>query len=245
VALKELLKELLQVIRRNDQLTTSCASMIDASVNVKILGEELRGATIDLARSRYVDYVSHGSSLTNCRVIIHGLARGIVFHAATLTDCEIVVKRRFTGYDWGDVTLKRCRFVGEFDHCQFGPRSTVYPARPRGAIEDCDFSGARLGWCEFYNCDLAGIVFPGWPTFVVSSPRENADEWMRIPFPDSYAAVEQKMMCGLFPEMDLTGLGAVTQDAAVLAKTHGISTEAVQRLIAGHHFISCREAGGK
>jgi hypothetical protein len=215
--------------------------MTDPPVNVKILGERRESCTIDVARSKFVDFLSHGTNLNHCRVNIHGSARGIVFHGATLQDCEIVAKRRFTGYDWGDVVLRRCRFVGVFDNCRFGPRYTVNRDGPHGVIEDCDFSSAKLGWCEFYNCDVSGITIPTWPTFVIDAPPANSEEWMSIPFPASYASIEQTMIAGLSPEIDQTGLVAVTQNADAIAKRHSITTEEIRALISGHRFIRSRE----
>lgn len=169
--------------------------MTDPSANTRILGQHLDGETIDLVRGRFVDYVSHGSTLTRCRLVLHGPARGVVFHEGTFIDCEFVFRKPFKGFSWSHTVLRGCRFVGEIDNCQFGPRGL-----------------------------LASGGAPG--------------EWMSIPFPESYAAVEQKMIGGLVPDMDVTGLAAVSQNAVAISRQHGVSVDSLRTLLGRHSFLS-------
>lgn len=212
--------------------------MTDPSANTRILGQHLDGETIDLVRGRFVDYVSHGSTLTRCRLVLHGPARGVVFHEGTFIDCEFVFRKPFKGFSWSHTVLRGCRFVGEIDNCQFGPRGLPASRGAPGAVERCDFSQAKLGWCEFYGCDVGGLRFPGWPTFVIRSPLEHQSEWMSIPFPESYAAVEQKMIGGLVPDMDVTGLAAVSQNAVAISRQHRVSVDFLRTLLGRHSFLS-------
>lgn len=141
---------------------------------IKLLGEHRRGETLTVGGHRFVDFVSHGTLLEDCTLIIRGAARGVVFHGATFRRCVIQAKRPFTNFSWHDVRLEQCVFQCSLIGCDFGPRPDAYPDHPQGVVTACDFSQAPLHRCRFFRCDMAGQTLPPWPCFTVLEPEQHA-----------------------------------------------------------------------
>lgn len=204
---------------------------------IKLLGEHRRNETFDVACHRFVDFLSHGTILDGCTIRICGSARGIVFHGATLRNCRIIAARRFAGFSWHDVILQNCVFEGVFASCDFGPRPDAYPNPPYGELSACDFNQARVQSSRFFRCDMAKQKLPTWPSFTILEPEKNAEDWLAIPFPESYRNVEQRLIAEAVPEYRVEGVVAACENATVIAKKHRITAEEIKSLIAGKSYI--------
>src|SRR5262245_44162369 len=195
--------------------------MNDAPDSIKILGEHRCGETLDVACHRFVDFVSHGTTLEECVINIRGAARGVVFHGATLRECTIKAKKPFTGFSWHDVVLDRCIFEGPFKGCDFGPRPDAYPDGPKGDVSACDFSSATVSG-RFFNSPTAEMIWPRWPCFTILDPERNAEDWLSIPFPESYRRIEQQLIVEAVPDWRVNGVVAACANASEIAKTHHV-----------------------
>jgi hypothetical protein len=204
---------------------------------IKMFGEHRRGESIEVGGHRFVDYVSHGTVLEDCTLTVRGSLRGVVFHGATFRRCLMLPQRRFASFSWHDVVLDHCVFKGWIYGCDFGPRPDAYPTHPQGAVDDCDFSQARLHLCRFFRTDMARLKLPAWPCFTVLEPERNAADWLAIPFPDSYRRVYQLLIAEAVPDLRVHGVVACTEHAGEIAKKHGISVEAVKALVGGRSYI--------
>jgi hypothetical protein len=199
---------------------------------LKILGESRRGETIDVARSgEWVDFVSHGSVLEDCRIVIHGSARSFVFAGATFRRCTIVAKRRLSNVRWTDVILDRCVLRGTCIGNEWGARPEAHMSEWRGGLAECDLRGAKLHLCEFYRCDLRSVALPRWPFFTILDPSENASDWLALPF-TGRARIMAEVVVAARP-----GHVGSTLDGTILARDAGLSIEALRDLLAGRPYI--------
>lgn len=89
-------------------------------------------------------------------------------------ECDIIAKS-LRDVDWGLSVMERCKFSGEYRDNDFGTKHLEL-ADGRvvsGLLKACDFSGARLHGCRFFDTELESCRFPGWPGFIVLAPRSN------------------------------------------------------------------------
>jgi hypothetical protein len=58
-----------------------------------------------------------------------------------------------------------------------------------GAIENCDFSEARLDACRFHGCDMSTLRLPRWPCFTFLDPIGRSREFNHVKWPELFGAV--------------------------------------------------------
>jgi hypothetical protein len=106
--------------------------------------------------------------LTDCVIESSVPARALSIRA-TLTGGEFKTKVQLDGFFWCEARLERVKFSGCYRNNRFG-RLSEYG--PKGAVEGCDFASATLIDCEFYDCNVDSLVFPGWPHLTALHPKE-------------------------------------------------------------------------
>ena len=88
---------------------------------IDLLGKKKhRGLTLTLGLDHYADVIGDGAELIDCKIIIHGSARGVIISKAKFRNCVIQAKRPFLNFYWSDNKLIGCTFLGRFEGCVFG-----------------------------------------------------------------------------------------------------------------------------
>jgi hypothetical protein len=163
-------------------------------------------------------------TLRNCTLVLRVPARDLIIPQARLLNCTIDVRKELKNFRWEHAALKGCRFTGRLSGNDFGrwPTSVKAP----GSIEDCDFSGARLSWTRFLECDVRTLRFPTWPCFTILDPASRLRELEALPWPGEYGSLIAKSFA-----KDPPSTAAVTYAASELAKFCGTTEEAIKALV--------------
>lgn len=156
--------------------------------NIHYENREIEGERLDLTQ-RGIYWLGPNLTLRRCTVVLGVSGRWLTLMSARLIDCSIEVKRELVGAAWTEVALKGCRFKGRFSGCDFGPWQGYTQGWEKGAVEDCDFSEARLDACRFHGCDPRGLRLPRWPCFTIVDPIGRAAELSRLKWPGSFGSV--------------------------------------------------------
>ncbi|MET0403881.1 MAG: hypothetical protein ABW123_15830 [Cystobacter sp.] len=160
--------------------------------NVIFKDQEIENERLELTDKNSLYYLSTGLVLRNCTIILKVPASRLIIKQATFINCTFEVKQELKNHqDWICASLKGCRFKGKLTGCDFGfwPDYGSDPWYQHGAIEDCDFSEARLDGCRIIGCDPATLRFPKWPCFTILDPVERERELNSIQWPGGFRPI--------------------------------------------------------
>ncbi|MBM7118965.1 hypothetical protein [Archangium primigenium] len=176
-----------------------------------------------------------GANLTliNCTLILKVPARNLFIDAVRFIDCTFEVKQELKNFqEWIGASLKGCRFKGRLCGNSFGHWPGYAKGYEHGAIEDCDFTEARLDDCRFMGCDPDTLRLPGWPHFTVVDVARRAPELLRVPWPGRSGNVTVSVINQQPPET-----AALTMFAPLVAKADESTEEDLRAHIARFDFI--------
>lgn len=161
--------------------------------------------------------------LRNCRLILQTTNRALTITTSKLIDCRVEAKRKLPKFNWCWSYLDGCTFHGYFWDCQFGSLPDVY--WKEGGLRNCDFTGARLHYCEFFNCDPTTLKFPTWPCFTLLNPKTRKSEILDQTWPP-----ELKTWVHVLVDRPVYVVARV-DSAAELSKDLGIPQDDIGKLI--------------
>ncbi|MBM7118945.1 pentapeptide repeat-containing protein [Archangium primigenium] len=163
---------------------------MDGLTNVVWKDKNLRGERLELTDKGMLYFLSTGLVLRECTVVLKASARNILINQASFIDCAFEVKQELKNHQaWVFASLKGCRFTGRLSGCDFGRWPGYADGWEHGAIEDCDFSEARLDGCRFMGCEPTSLKYPGWPCFTILEPLRVAADLRRAEWPGSFGDI--------------------------------------------------------
>ena len=178
-----------------------------------------------MAASSY--FLGPNLSLRNCTVILKVSARNLIIVGARFIDCTFEVKQELKNHQqWVKASLKGCRFKGRLIGCDFGHWPDYGTGWEHGAIEDCDFTEARLDGCRIMGSDPATIRFPKWPCFTILDPIGRARELNSVQWPGGFRPI---IVEGQYRDPPCTR--AVTFYAPALARRRESTEEAFRAVV--------------
>ncbi|WNG18288.1 hypothetical protein [Cystobacter fuscus] len=158
--------------------------------NVLIENKEIENERLELSDKNSLYFLGPNLSLRNCTVVLKVSARNLIIIGARFIDCTFEVKQELKNHQqWVKASLKRCRFKGRFSGCDFGHWPDYGTGCEYGAIEDCDFTEARLDGCRIMGSDPATLRFPKWPCFTLLDPIGRARELNSVQWPGRFGSV--------------------------------------------------------
>ncbi|WP_257460788.1 hypothetical protein [Archangium lipolyticum] len=160
--------------------------------NVIYKNQEIENERLELTDKNSLYYLSTNLTLRHCTVVLKVPASRLIINQARFIDCTFEVKQELKNHQqWIGASLKGCRFKGRLSGCDFGhwPEYGDGPEYQMGAIEDCDFSEARLDGCRIMGSDPATMRFPKWPCFTILEPVGRASELSRVKWPGRFGRV--------------------------------------------------------
>jgi hypothetical protein len=171
-----------------------------------------------------IAFLGPNLALRNCTVVIGVTTKNLILINPKLIDCTIEVKKELKNLRWCGASLKGCKFTGRMSGNDFG--RWPYSEHPElGGIEDCDFTGARLGLCRFIDCDVSTLKFPSWPYFTLLDPLRRQEELLAAPWPGTSRIMVQALMQS--PPQTV----AATDSATALARRSGTTEEAIRAVL--------------
>ncbi|WP_239576249.1 pentapeptide repeat-containing protein [Archangium primigenium] len=197
--------------------------------NVLIEDKKLRGERLELTDKNSLYFLGPNLELRECTLVLKVSARRLLILGARFIDCTFEVKQELTNHlAWRSAILQGCRFKGRMSGCDFGhsPERVGDDEFGVGAIEDCDFTEARLDGCRFMGCDPSTLRLPKWPCFTVLDPIPRSQELARLPWPGNISPI---VMEGNAHSPSATV--AVTYHAPTLAKESGTTVEALRAVL--------------
>jgi hypothetical protein len=156
--------------------------------NIHYKDREIVGERLELPKGALY-WLGPNLTLRNCTLVISVASRWLTLMSGQFIDCTIQAKGELKNLRWARMNFKGCRFKGRFTGNDFGFREDDLDKWRLGAVEDCDFSEARLDACRFYNCDMRTIQLPRWPCFTLLDPVRRATELGRVEWPGRYGRV--------------------------------------------------------
>jgi len=160
--------------------------------NVSFKNQDIENQRLELTDKNSLYFLRTGLTVRNCTVILKVPARRLHIDQARFIDCTFEVKQELINFqEWISASLKGCRFKGRFSGNDFGhwPEYGSQPEYKFGALEDCDFSEARLDACRFHGCDLHTLRLPRWPCFTFLEPLRHARELQAAAWPGSFGDI--------------------------------------------------------
>ncbi|MFL5353854.1 pentapeptide repeat-containing protein [Archangium sp.] len=158
--------------------------------NVIIEDKEIANERLELTDKNSLYFLGPDLLLRNCTVILKVSARNLIIVGARFIECTFEVKQELKNHQqWVKASLKGCRFKGRLTGCDFGHWPDYGTGWEHGAIEDCDFTEARLDGCRIMGCDPATIRFPKWPCFTFIEPIRRAPELRSIKWPGRFGRI--------------------------------------------------------
>jgi hypothetical protein len=194
--------------------------------NVIIENKELENQRIEVTDKNALYFLGPHLTLRGCTVVLKVPARRLHILGAKFIGCTFEVKQELKNHqEWICAALEGCRFQGTLSGCDFGywPEYGSEPGYQLGAIEDCDFSEARLDGCRFMGCDPSTLRLPRWPCFTFLEPVRRAAELRAAPWPALFGRV---VMGDLHKDPPRTV--AVTYHAPTVAKQMETTPEALR-----------------
>ena len=210
--------------------------------NVIYKNQEIENERLELTDKNSLYYLSTNLTLRHCTVVLKVPASRLIINQARFIDCTFEVKQELINHQgWISASLKGCRFKGRLSGCDFGhlPEYGSEPEYQMGAIEDCDFTEARLDACRFHGDNPRTLRFPKWPCFTLLDPIRRADELRNLPWPDRFGRSLVSLL-DQSPEKRIKhprSTMALSYYAPVEAKRSGTTEEAFKSAIAGCDFI--------
>ncbi|ATB31098.1 pentapeptide repeat-containing protein [Melittangium boletus] len=201
--------------------------------NVIFKDQEIEGRRLELTDKNSLYYLSVGLVVRNCTIVLKVSAKNLIINQSSFIGCTFEVKQELKNHQsWVNASLKGCRFTGRLSGCTFGYWPDSASGWEHGAIEDCDFSEARLNGCRFMGCDPSTLRLPGWPHFTVLDPVHRAPELLRVPWPGRHGDVTVGVLNKQPP-----GTAAVTMFAPIIAKEDESTEEEIRAHIERFDFI--------
>ncbi len=159
--------------------------------NVLIEDKEIENERLELTDKGSLYFLGPNLTLRHCTLVLKVSARNLHFiGGARLIDCTLEVKQELKNHqDWVLASLKGCRFTGRLSGCEFGRWPDYSEGWEYGAIEDCDFTEARLDGCRFHGCDPRTLRFPRWPCFTFLNPIAHSRELNSVRWPGLFGDI--------------------------------------------------------
>ena len=108
-----------------------------------------------------------GLRLVNCQVEIDSGSGAIGLLRVEMVGCTVTARRPVKKIDFTSVRFDKCRFVGKFVNCDFGHKTD--PFDYGGALIECDFTGAMLDLCRFFDSKVRSQKLrTTWPQVVLA-----------------------------------------------------------------------------
>jgi hypothetical protein len=215
---------------------------MDRFGNVIIENKEVKNERLELTDKEAHYFLGPNLTLRNCTIILKVSARRLFIEQASFIDCSFEVKQELVNHQqWIRASLKGCRFKGRLSGCDFGhwPEYGNEPEYQMGAIEDCDFTEARLDECRFHGDNPRTLRFPKWPCFTLLDPVRRADELRNLKWPDRFGRSLASLL-EQSPEKRIKhprSTMALSYYAPAEAKRLGITEEAFKTAIEKCDFI--------
>ncbi|WNG32286.1 pentapeptide repeat-containing protein [Archangium violaceum] len=201
--------------------------------NVLIEDKEIANERLELADKDSLYFLGPNLTLRNCTVVLKVSARRLHLIGTRFIDCSFEVKQELKNHqDWVFASLKGCRFKGRLTGCDFGRWPGYSKGWESGAIEDCDFTEARLDACRFMGCDTRTLRFPKWPCFTILEPIRRAPELRSVKWPGLFGGV---VIDNLHTQPPATV--ALTKYAPAVAKKLETTAEELKAVIEKFDFI--------
>ncbi|MCY1080975.1 hypothetical protein [Archangium lansingense] len=203
--------------------------------NVLIENKAFENERLELTDKNSLYFLGPNLTLRNCTVVLKVSARNLIIIGAQFTDCTFEVKQELKNHQqWLKASLKGCRFKGRLSGCDFGhwPEYGNEPEYKLGAIEDCDFSEARLDGCRIMGCDPRTLTFPKWPCFTILDPVGRASELSRVKWPGRFGRV---VVENLHKRPSATR--SLTEYAPTIARQFETTPEEIKAVIEQFDFI--------
>jgi hypothetical protein len=195
--------------------------------NILFENREISNERLELTDKNSLYFLGPNLSLRNCTVILKVSARNLIIVGARFIDCTFEVKQELKNHQqWVKASLKGCRFKGRLTGCDFGHWPDYGTGWEHGAIEECDFTEARLDGCRIMGCDPATLHFPKWPCFTILNPIGRARELNSIQWPGGFRPI---IVEGQYRDPPCTR--AATFYAPTLAKRRETTEEAFKAVI--------------
>ena len=190
-------------------------------------GREIENERLELTDKGSLYFLGSGLTLRNCTVVVNVSGRSLFLTGSRFIDCTFEVKQELKNHQqWVKASLKGCRFKGRLTGCDFGHWPDYGTGWEHGAIEDCDFTEARLDGCRIMGSDPASIRFPKWPCFTLLDPIRRARELNSVQWPGGFRPI---VVEGQYKEPSCTT--AVTLYAPALARRRETTEEAFRTVI--------------
>jgi hypothetical protein len=114
----------------------------------------------------------------------------LIIVGARFIGCTFEVKQELKNHQqWVKASLKGCCFKGRLTGCDFGHWPDYGTGWEHGAIEDCDFTEARLDGCRIMGSDPTTLRFPRWPCFTILDPIRRAPELNSVQWPGAHGDI--------------------------------------------------------
>jgi len=134
------------------------------------VGEIITNETLCLAAQ---DRIRAGCKVLDCTIVIAD-PEEVSLHCSSFVNCTIrVLKKR--KHSWDGCCFDSCIFKGTFYDRYFGNDSL--DGTCKGCLRNCDFTGATLNLCAFFNCTPEDLRLPGWPHVTIFYPNKNAKDF--------------------------------------------------------------------
>jgi uncharacterized protein YjbI with pentapeptide repeats len=198
--------------------------------------KQLENERLELTDKGTLYFLGRNLTLKNCTLVLKVAASNLFIRDVRFIDCSFEVKQELKNHQqWIRASLKGCRFKGRLSGCDFGhwPEYGNEPEYQLGAIEDCDFSEARLDGCRFHGCDTTTLRFPQWPCFTFLDPIGRAAELRRANWPGRFGRVVIDDLHNQPPSTI-----ALTKYAPAVAKRLETTPEELRTVIEQFDFIS-------
>jgi hypothetical protein len=197
-------------------------------MNIIYEGKEIEGERLELTDNKEGNYyLGPELTLRRCTVVLRVSAGWLHIRDTRFIDCNIEVKQELKNHqDWVRASLKGCRFKGRLSGCDFGHWPRFSEGWEHGAIEDCDFTEARLDACRFHGCDPSTLRLPRWPCFTLLDPIRRSRELALLEWPGDIGPV----LISLLPT-EPPSTAALTFFAPTLAKRRGTTPEAIRAVL--------------
>ncbi|WP_257460644.1 hypothetical protein [Archangium lipolyticum] len=190
-------------------------------------GQEIENERLELTDKGSLYFLGSGLTLRNCTVVVKVSGRNLFLTGSRFIDCTFEVKQELKNHQqWVKASLKGCRFKGRLTGCDFGHWPDYGTGWEHGAIEDCDFSEARLDGCRIMGSDPSTIRFPKWPCFTLLDPIRRARELNSVQWPGGFRPI---VVEGQYRDPPCTT--AVTLYAPTLAKRRETTEEAFRAVV--------------
>jgi hypothetical protein len=201
-------------------------------MNIIYKDREVEGERLELADKEGLYYLGPNLLLRNCTVVLRVPTRRLLICPSRFIDCTIEVKQELKNCAWACASLKGCRFTGRMTSCDFGPWTDYTEGWEHGAVEDCDFSEARLSNCRFHGCDMRSLRLPPWPCFTILDPIGRLRELTSVQWPDQFGRIIIKNFYKHPPSTV-----ALTYHAPTVAKQYETTEEELRAVIEKFDFI--------